>query len=74
MIISTLKLVFGWAKLKKQVIMAGAVAVFWAFVTYQSKRNDRLEEQVKHYKIKEEADEVRSRPVPTDRKSILDRM
>lgn len=43
------------------------------FVRHRSKIED-LNDEVNHYKVKEEADEIRDRPVPRDKPTVLDRM
>lgn len=49
-------------------------ALMGALVLVTRRRNEKLKEKVTHLKIKEEANEVRQRPVPADKHDILDRM
>lgn len=58
----------------KDKIIAVAIAVAAAFFIYTTRRNRSLDEKVEHLETKEEANEVRRRPVPDDKHDILDRM
>jgi hypothetical protein len=63
-------------RFKTHVILtlAGLLVAALATIKVQSSRNEKLDEKVRHYEIKEEADEIRARPVTRDKSAILDRM
>lgn len=41
---------------------------------WQTAAKEDLKDEVIHYQIKEKANEVRSKPVPSDKRIVLDRM
>lgn len=50
------------------------VAFLGVLLWVTRKKAEKNEDLIQHYETKEEAREVRERPVPTDKRDILDRM
>lgn len=54
--------------------LLGLLATASATLYIMEAKNDKLQGEVRHFEIKEKADEFRAQPVVRDRRDILNRM
>lgn len=65
---------FRYVKTNLLLLLLSVLAAGWVTLKVSTSRNHKLKEKVKHFQIKEKANEVRASPVKHDKPAILDRM